>query len=713
MKYTFSKYVPVQLITIALFYGCSTHQTTKEEAQAKINIDAIHAGEFDTGKMWTFDFPPVEYFSKTYGFTPTKEWFEKARLSALRLPNCTASFVSEDGLVMTNHHCARAALDTVTRAGERLAENGFYASTLAEERRAANIYVDQLIVMEDVTLEVQQAFEGGSSDEAKIAQRLAKIQEIQKRSADHYKTLAPQDSMIFNVVSFYDGGRFSLYGYKRYTDVRLVFAPEAIIAFFGGDPDNFTYPRYDFDCAFFRVYENGQPLKTDHYFRFSPDGAKEGDAVFVIGNPGSTNRLETMAQLKFRRDYVYPARIETYQKFGDIYSSYIKKHPDEKIKYMNKLFGYDNSRKAFTGYLHGLLDPVLMAKKKDFEKKFRDTVSKNSILRDKYSEPWSSIEQYQAELNEIYEQYNALKFQGRTQAQYLSLAEDLVDLADHSGDSIRASARATFFPSAMVPEIEKQLLAFRLKVLQRALGNTNDAFNKLLSGRTPDQIAEVLAETSCIGSKEKTEALLLQKPDEILKSTDPLIQFMVALRPTKEELEQRYEELDRKLQASVQILGKVMYEIYGTHIPPDATFTLRIADGTVKGYDYNGTIAPPITTFFGLYDRSYSFGLQEPWNLPERWVNPPASFKLRTPMNFVSTNDIIGGNSGSPIVNKDLQIVGLIFDGNMESLPGNTIYDESSNRSVSVHSSGILEGLEQIYRIERITKELRSGSRTP
>jgi len=302
MKRFLRTYSFTSLIVLLLLIGCSTQQSTRSYVPRYINLDKVQAGQFDTGKMWTFDFPPIDYFSKTYNFTPSKEWFDKARLSTLRLPNCTASFVSEDGLVMTNHHCARSALDSVNREGERLAEAGFYAATLKDERKASNIFIDQLLVMEDVTKEIQQAFESGTTDNSKVANRMAKMQELQMRYSANYKTSAPQDSMVFSIVSFYNGGRYSLYGYKRYTDVRLVYAPEDMMAFFGGDPDNFTYPRYDFDCAFFRVYDNGKPLKTANFFRFSQDGAQEGDAVFVIGNPGRTNRLKTVAQLEYLRD---------------------------------------------------------------------------------------------------------------------------------------------------------------------------------------------------------------------------------------------------------------------------------------------------------------------------------------------------------------------------------------------------------------------------
>jgi hypothetical protein len=600
----------------------------------------------------------------------------------------------------------------VNREGERLAEGGFYAPTLEEERRASGIYVDQLVVMEDVTNEVQRAFESGSTENAKIANRLTQIQEIQKQYAEKYKTVAPRDSMIFKVVSFYNGGRFSLYGYRRYIDVRLVYAPEEVMAFFGGDPDNFTYPRYDFDCAFFRVYDNGKPLKSINFFRFSQDGAMDGDAVFVIGNPGTTSRLKTIAQLEYIRDFEYPTNLQMYERVGTIYSEYVEKHPEEKLKYLNTIFGIENSRKAVNGYLSGLRDPMLMARKIDFEKKFKEAVSNKSNLKTHYGDPWNEIARYQAELAIITPELSALKFRGRYFPKYLSLTADLVDTANFSTGILSESEKKNFYPINLNIEIEKQLLAFRLEIMKRAFKGKIKAFNKLLAGREPEQAAEQIVLNSFLASKERTDALVAESSDSILKSTDPLISFIIATREHTREIQRKYDKVNEKLQASVQELGKAMYEIYGTQIPPDATFTLRIADGTVKGYEYNGTIAPPITTFYGMYDRYYSFGKRGPWKLPERWVGPPVSFKMNTPINFISTNDIIGGNSGSPVINKDLQVVGLIFDGNIESLPGNIIYDDTKNRSVSVHTSGILEGLEQIYQAERIIKELRTGKIT-
>lgn len=689
--------------------GCSTQSTTKSEAsRGNINFDTVKAGQFDTGKMWTFDFPPTEYFAKTYQFNPTRDWFDKARLASLRLPNCTASFVSEDGLVMTNHHCARSSIDRVQKEGEKLVEDGFYAPTLQDERKAP-VWVDQLVLIDDVTKDVQAAYDSGTTDSAKTANRMAKFGELQKQYYEKFKATS-KDSMVFQIYSFYNGGRYSLYGFKRYTDVRLVYAPEEEMAFFGGDPDNFTYPRYDFDCSFFRVYENDKPIKTANFFRFNKDGAKEGDAVFVVGNPGRTSRLLTYSQLETLRDLQYPVTIGNFKSRMDAMSDYVATHPDQKIRYMNQIFGVSNSLKAYSGYLGGLQDPYLMAKKRDFEKKFRDAVENSAELKAKYGDPWKDIAGLESEQKQILNETIPFSFNGRSQ--YVLLASRLVNHALGFPEPMmggRGQGGGLEFPATFVPEIEKSLLADQLAFMKSHLGDKNAAFNKLLGGRTPQQAAEELSANAVTGSKDKFDALVQGRPEDILKSTDPIIAFVVETQAHVAKLRSKAAVIGRDESAEVQSLGRVMYEVYGTSIPPDATFSLRIADGLVKGYEYNGTLAPPMTTMYGIYDRYYSFGKKDPWDLPARWANPPADLNMSTPMNFVSTNDIIGGNSGSPVVTKDLSVVGLIFDGNIESLPGDIIFDETKNRAVSVSTAGLFEGLQKIYKADRLVKELESG----
>lgn len=710
----------ILLSSLLLLMGCSTYQATKPYYPGY--LDTVKAGQFDNGKMWTFDYPPVDYFTKAYNFTFTKDWFEKARLSALRLPNCSASFVSEDGLVMTNHHCARGALDAVNREGENLPETGFYAATLEEERKVPNLYVDQLVLIEDVTEEVQKAFELGKTDEEKVVNRDKKIREIQERYYKKFKETNPKDSMVFSVVTFYNGGKYSLYGYKRYTDVRLVYAPETMVAYFGGDPDNFTYPRYDLDVAFFRVYEDGKPVKTKYYFQFSKTGVKEGDPVFVIGNPGRTNRLLTIAQLEFSRDVTYPYTLSVLDNLVRIYSDFLAKHPEKKLKYQTRLFSFSNSQKAYTGRLAGLRDPYLMARKADFERKFKEKIFGDPQLKTKYGNLWDEIAKYQVEKRKLFPEVQAYTFTGPARSVYFRIASDLVEFAqqmklpeekrleDYRGDKL-SKTKSKIYPGEIEPELEKAILVYQLNYMKSVFGDKNQAFNELLKGKTPEQAVDALLSSTILTDKDKVNALLDGDPDKILNSDDPFIAFVVKTKTRADEVRDRYRAISARESAKLQSLGRAIFDVYGISIPPDATFTLRIADGVVKSYEYNGTIAPPITTFYGLYDRYYSFKDTDrrDWDLPDRLKNPPSTFDLSTPLNFVSTNDIIGGNSGSPVINKNLEVVGLIFDGNIESLPGDFIYVDEKNRAVSVHVRGIVEALKHIYKADRLVKELEAG----
>ena len=348
-----------------------------------------------------------------------------------------------------------------------------------------------------------------------------------------------------------------------------------------------------------------------------------------------------------------------------------------------------------------------MAKKMDFEKNFRAAVVNNAQLKAKYGDPWGEIAAIEKQIQAI--QAEALPLNIRNWSTTLALASGLVDYATGQMDFRGRPAQKPSFPRSYAIEIEKPMLIDQLVYMKKTLGEKNEAFNKLMAGRTPEQVASSLLTTSVFASKDKLEALAGAKQDEIMKTSDPAFDFAKAAVARLSELQSQARALNAKQQPFLQLLGKAMYDVYGTSIPPDASFSLRIADGVVKGYEYNGTIAPIFTTFYGMYDRYYSFGMKEPWKLPARWANPPADFKMSTPMNFVSTSDIIGGNSGSPVLNKDLQVVGLVFDGNIESLPGNFIFDDTKNRTVAVHSSGLIEGMEKIYKMERIAKEMRFG----
>lgn len=721
LHFYFSKISAVVVVAMMALAGCSSFQATKSTSQNYFNPDTVKAGQFDNGKMWTFDYPPLNYFKEAYNFSPDSTWLAKTRLSALRLGGCSASFISEDGLFLTNHHCARYALDKVNKPGEDLPDSGFYAKTLDEERKVDGMYADQLVFMNDVTEEIQKAFETGTTDQEKVANGNAEIQRLQKAHWAQFKKESPADSMVFQVVSFYNGGKYSLYGYHRYTDVRLVFAPEMVVAYFGGDYDNFTYPRYDLDCSIFRVYGNdGKPLHSENYFKWSADGAKENEPVFVIGNPGRTSRLQTVAQLKFSRDFTYPLTLNLLGNLADIYTDYITHHPDKKLKYQTRLFGISNSQKAYAGYLGGLRDSYLMARKEAFERDFQAAVEKNPALEEKYGSVWEDISEIQDKRAEVFSKVNAYNTAGFGSSGYFSIASRLVEYADkmkmpendrpkNMQGALLDTLKVKFFPADFNKDLERAMLVFRLKYVQSVFGANDEAFNRLLGGRTPDEAADYLVSSTSLGDSAKVVAMLNGSPDDILNSTDPFIQYAVSTMQAASDLRMKYQKLTVEEMSKTLLLGRALYEVYGTSIPPDATFTLRIADGVVKGYEYNGTIAPPTTTFYGMYNRYYSFNKQYPWSLPSEWQNPPADFNLSTPLDFVATNDIIGGNSGSPVINESRQIVGLIFDGNIESLPGDYIYVPTVNRSVAVHSDAIPQALKYMYHADRIVNEIETG----
>ncbi len=662
-----------------------------------VNLDTVKSSKYDMGKMWTFDYPPVDYLNEAYGFKPSQEWLDHVRMSAIRFATyCSSSFVSGDGLVMTNHHCGRESVSQVEKDGEDLHRDGFLAMKLEDERKVPNLFVDQLVQIKDVTKEVHDAMETGKTNDEKVANKTAKIQEIEKR-------VAAETGNRCQVVTLYNGALYSAYVYKRYTDVRLVFAPEDQAGFFGGDPDNFTYPRYNLDMTFFRVYDDsGNPLKTEHYYKWSPGGAKPGEPIFVVGNPGRTERLNTYAQLEYRRDYAYPDVKSMLDLLVNTFTDIIAKNPEKGKELNNTLFSMANSQKVYMGMVKGLNDPVLMAKKKHFEKTLRAAVDANPTLKAKYGKAWDEVAAANVELAKIYPELYSFSINPRTASVEFNAADKLVSSALKK-ETLDPSKVKAFYKN-YEPELNKALLKFRLDQITKKLGKDNQ-YVKIFANSTP----ESLMSSSVLATEEGALNLLSQGPDAILKSNDPFIKFAVATNPRYEEVKKKAESLRNIETVNKELIGRACFEVYGTSIPPDATFTLRISDGVIKSYEYNGTIAPPKTTFYGYYDRYYSFDKQYPWNLPDRWINAPAEFDKSTAFNFISTNDIIGGNSGSPVINKDAEIVGLAFDGNIESLVDNFIYNTDVPHTVSLDSEGIVQALKNMYKLKRIADELRAG----
>jgi Peptidase S46 len=715
-------YFAISLLTFS--FGCSsTKQVSNAERNSLLNnpsrqwlnLDTVKAGRFDTGKLWTFEYPPVKYFKEAYGFTPSQQWLDDVRMSALRFADyCSASFVSSDGLVMTCDHCARESATEVQKKGENLDADGFYAKTLKDERKVPGLYVEQLVLIKDITKEIEDAAKLGNTDKEKEDLTNAKISEIEKSEEK-------ETGLKIQVVPLYSGARYSLYGYKRYDDVRLVFVPEDTIGFFGGDYDNFTYPRYDLDCAFFRVYDDsGKPLNTEHYFKWSKDGALVGEPIFAVGNPGSTNRLNTVAQLKYLRDVEYPRNIFVDKNLMEFYKKMIDANPPNKDALQDEYFEFSNSLKAYTGMLRGLRNPILLQKKIDFENKFRAAVDANPKLKQKYGGIWKEIAENRNQAAKISNRLFAYNINPFRTSEYFSMAHDMVQLADqlklpvdqreydYKGTALDSTIDE-IYPDDFDTTYNKDMLVSQLKDMIRYAGANDPVINKITGGMKPENAAAYMTKNSVLTSEQSIKNLTSEGPDAILNSNDPFIYFTVHTDSISNLLKDENDSLDTEDAALSEKLGKALFEVYGTSIPPDATFTLRISDGIIKGFPYNGTIAQPFTTFYGLYDRYYGFDEKYPWSIPEEWKNPPTGFDLSVPINFVATNDIIGGNSGSPVINEKAEIVGLAFDGNIQSLPGDFIYDTSENRMVAVHSSGIIEALKYIYKANRLVDELQNG----
>lgn len=677
--------------------------------------DTVQAGRFDTGRMWTFDNPPLDYFEETYGFRPDNNWLERARMGALRFATyCSASFVSPNGLVMTNHHCGRESVTEVSKAGEDLLENGFYATSLELERKVPNLFIDQLIEINDVTDQVYPAIASINDDDQRAQVLSSTVEQLQERLTSEVKTR--DTTLHVQVIELYSGGQFSAYTFKRYNDVRLVMAPELKIGYFGGDPDNFTYPRYTLDMSFFRVYgEDGQPLQTENYFEWSDNGAGEGEVVFAVGNPGSTERLNTVAQLEYERDFSLPDQLAVMRDRAAILKDFIEKNPEQAEEYdiRNAYFSLENSIKATTGQLRGLQDPYLIARRAAAERNLMEEIAANDSLRRNYGDVIEEIARLQKSKEAITSQVNAFTGFGTEILGSHILLRGLYGYLysflksrfqpQERLDEIRSDAvKVKDWPK----EVEKQYITSRFRTLSATLGASDPTVRRILRGRTPEEAAEQLVENTALADSAGFVSLL---DEGYLGSSDPSVEIIEALAPLFFSFNQQIQDFDAREQKLNADLARARFAVYGTTIPPDASFSLRLADGVVSGYTYNGTVAPAHTTFYGLYSHYYSYGDDTPWDLPEKWLDPPETFDLSTPLNMVSTVDITGGNSGSPLLNRDLEIVGLIFDGNIESLPNDYLYLYDTGRAVAVDSRGIVESLDDIYDADRIVVELKTG----
>ena len=674
--------------------------------------DTVRAGRFDNGRMFTLDDAPLAYFAETYDFRPNAEWFERARLGALRFATyCSASFVSQTGLILTNHHCARESVTKVgTEAGQDYNRDGFFAQSRADEAPVEGLFVEQLISIADVTSRVTAAAVGADAAARQTA-RTAAIRAMQ----DEMTAAAGPDQRV-QIVTLYSGGQYKAYTYKRYGDVRMVFAPETQLGYFGGDPDNFTYPRYSLDFALFRAYgPDGQPLSPDGYFPFEPAGTTADELVFVLGNPGSTTRLQTVAQLEYRRDIGDVARLDYVSSRERVFGDFIAANPaDPRTPALtDTYFGLGNSRKAFTGRVTGLQDPQLLARRAAAERDVRTALAARPDLQAQYGDVFSLIAANRAAARPSAPQARAF-FGLAPGAPYNGTALNRAFAVVTAGAASPAAAPTAeaFAAVADLPvEIQQGLLAARFRDLLANLGPNDPAVVAVLGRSTPEAAAARVMAGTRLGTAAAAEAA---RTTDL--SSDPAVAIARALLPAVQAYSASQQAAGAELAEQSARLARARFDLYGTAIPPDATFTLRLTDGTVRGYDYNGTTAPPYTTFYGLYDRYYSqcvatgrTGADCPWYLPQRWLDAREDLSLATPYNFVSTKDIIGGNSGSPVVNKDLEVVGIAFDGNIEGLPGDYIFDDAVNRTVSLDVRAMLEVLDEVYDLDWLVEELTAG----
>ena len=657
------------------------------------------------GTMWTFEAPPLDYWKARYGFTPDQAWLDHVRLASIRLPNCSSSFVSSRGLVMTNHHCARECITAVSTPDSNFQELGFVAKTQADERKCPGLYVDQLQSIEDVTGKIQSAVTA-KAPATQVAQRNAAISQLEKSCGEE---------LTCQVISYYQGGLYSLFRFKRFTDLRLVMAPEENISFFGGDPDNFTYPRYDLDLSLMRVYENDQPYQPKDYLKWSREGAKEGDLVLVTGNPGSTGRLLTVAQMEFLRDVQYPAQLSAYERNLAVLRELAQRDEQTRRAVENDIFSLENSKKAVTGYLSGLQDSSIMAKKRTFERDFRRRVNADPKLKARYGTSWDAIATAQHEVAALAKQQRWYGFGG---SQLMNAAGGIVRIPEQSklpdslrlpqyrGQGLENIKNSILGDISTEPEQDKQMLQAWLTQASKDLPRSDPYLSAILGGRSPEVAAEAAVNGTKLADSTVRAQLLEGGAAAVAGSKDPLIVLARRLNPIAMRVQQRAGRLNDVISANAEKVGQAIFAAYGRSLPPDATFSLRISDGVVKSYPMNGTVAPYKTSFYGLYARSAEFDDKPPFNLPERWKTHRARLDLSQPLDFVTTNDIIGGNSGSPVINKNAEVVGLIFDGNIEQLPNRFLYTDVVSRAVAVHSRGLTEALRKVYEVDRIADEL-------
>jgi hypothetical protein len=666
--------------------------------------------------MWLYNDPPYQLLKDKHGFELSEAWLEHLQKSSVRFNSGgSGSFVSEDGLIITNDHIGADALQEFSDAEHNYYRDGFHARTREEEKRCLDLELNVLTSIEDVTDRVNAAVKPGMNAEEAFGARRAVMAEIEKESLE-------KTGLRSDVVTLYQGGKYHLYRFKKYTDVRLVFAPESQTAFFGGDPDNFEYPRFDLDICLFRAYENGKPARVEHYLKWSASGVSEGDLVFVSGHPGDTSRQLTVAELEYLRDQGYPYSLQRLHGLEVMLLAYSSRSDENARRAKDSLFGVQNGRKAQEGMFAGLLDPQLMAQKQIAEERLRSAAARDAKAKEALPS-WERIAEGEQLIAQNVLQYDLLEEAGGFNSALFDIARTIAraveEKAKPNGERLREFRDSNleslelrlFSEEPLYDDFEQVKLADSLLWLVKQLGYSHPLVQKVLAGKSPRSRAAELV----LGTKVKDVAvrkrLYAGTMADVEAAHDPMIDLARLVDPEARAVRKILEAQHEVARQAHARIAEAMFALEKTGSYPDATFTLRLALGTVEGYEENGQRIPFQTTFAGLYERAAAHHHKPPFDLPQRWMNRKDRLDLTTPFNFVSTADITGGNSGSPVVNRRGEFVGIIFDGNIQSLALDFLYTDVQARAVSVNSQAIMEALRKVYDAGELADELLGKKR--
>jgi len=662
--------------------------------------------------MWLMNDFPFKRVAEHYGFEPTQAWLDHVRLSSVRIARgCSGSVVSPNGLVMTNHHCAQSCIQQLSTAKKDLVARGFIAGTQVDEERCPDVEIDQLTRISDVTSRIALATQGTTGAELN---RTLKAEESRIE-----KECATTDEVRCDVVSLYRGGRFHLYEYRRFQDVRLAFAPEISIAFFGGDPDNFNFPRYDLDVSFLRIWKDNRPASTPDYLRWSAIGAKEGDLTFVSGHPGSTSRNLTIAELAYLRDVGLPERIFRLAEARGELLQFAERGAEERRVARGTLFGVENSLKALKGRLQALVSPEMWESKVLAEKELKERAATMPEFAKNWAGAWDAIERAERRKQEVHRLYLQMETGWGFWSELFGYARTLVRAADeltkpnaerlreYTDARLPAMKQRIESTAPVYKDLEAMTLAMSLRQMREALGPDDPVLRAVLGPQTPAELAHQVVTTSRLGEPKVRKALFDGGKAAIDASEDSMILLAKRVDKDARTVRKTFEdEVEAAEEENGEKIARARFAVYGTTVYPDATSTLRLSYGQVKGWDEAGHHVNPVTTFGGAFARATG---RDPFKLPKRWVDAKPDLDLSTPFNMATTNDIVGGNSGSPVINKDAEIVGLVFDGNIHSLGGDYAYDGGNNRAVAVESTALVDALGKIYSALRIHDEIVTG----